>query len=472
MIARIAAVGIVVIAVGVVAYLLLANGGGTTYKLKLMTSGQLVTGDEVWIGGQPVGSVDGLKLQSDNQVEVDITLEDEYAPLYEGTTAVVRAQGLSGVANRYVAIQPGPNIDGADELEEGQVITADKTKSIVEIDQFFDMFGPQTRRGLAAFVQGLSQAVTGCDRRTNTSNPEDCSGAAGAESARRVNQAALYLNPAISTTTRLVNEVTTDERSLVNLIVNTASVSTAVAERRSDLEGLISNTNTTLGAIGDESDSLTATLNLLPFTLRRANTTFVNLRATLDDLTVLVDESKPATRDLAPFLAELRPLVDDARPTIRDLRLLIRTPGADNDLIDLLRLLPDLQEIASPTFRNTVRALQKTQPVIDFIRPYTPEIEGWFRDFGQGAAYYDANGHYARIGPYFGAFTSNPGAAGNFVLSPRTPGSGRLEGLQDFDERCPGQSTQIRPDNSNNPNNSFFNNIDCDRSEIAPGQFP
>ena len=42
--------------------------------------------------------------------------------------------------------------------------------------------------------------------------------------------------------------------------------------------------------------------------------------------------------------------------------------------------------------------------MLEFARPYIPELVGWFRDFGVGAANYDANGHYARIQPIFNAF--------------------------------------------------------------------
>ena len=72
--------------------------------------------------------------------------------------------------------------------------------------------------------------------------------------------------------------------------------------------------------------------------------------------------------------------------------------------------MPQLQRVASPAFRNGRQALIKAQPVLEFARPYTPELVGWFRDFGQGAANYDANGHFARIQPIFNAFqfTDNP----------------------------------------------------------------
>src|SRR5204862_7086347 len=140
------------------------------------------------------------------------------------------------------------------------------------------------------------------------------------------------------------------EGALTRFLVNSSQAVTAIAERRNDLSGLVGNANQTAGAIAAENVALDRALQLLPTTLRRANTTFVNLRATLDDLDVLVAASKPATKRLAPFFAQLRPLVHDARPTIHDLSLLIRRSGPNNDLVDLLRKAPNLENTARPVF--------------------------------------------------------------------------------------------------------------------------
>ena len=43
--------------------------------------------------------------------------------------------------------------------------------------------------------------------------------------------------------------------------------------------------------------------------------------------------------------------------------------------------------------------------MLKFLRPYTPDLVGWLRDFGQGSANYDANGHFARIQPIFNAYS-------------------------------------------------------------------
>ena len=182
---------------------------------------------------------------------------------------------------------------------------------------------------------------------------------------------------------------------------------------------------------------------------------------------MLVAESKPATKDLAPFLRELRPLVADARPTIRDLRTLVRRDGDDNDLTDATQKLPALQRVATPAFRNGREALVKAQPVLEFLRPYTPDLTGWLRDFGAGAANYDANGHFARIQPIFNAFQFNDNAAGG-VLTPIPP-SQRFDGLETNQlRRCPGGASQPAADGSA-PWRDASGTLDCDPNQVPPG---
>ena len=242
---------------------------------------------------------------------------------------------------------------------------------------------------------------------------------------------------------------------------------TALADRRDDLSQLVGNTNTTARAIGDENVALGQALGLLPTTLRRANTTFVNLRATLDDLDVLVAASKPATKDLAPFLRELRPLVQESEPTIRDLSLLVSRPGADNDLTDATKQFPKLQNAASPAFTSSRQALEKAQPVLEFLRPYAPELVGWFRDFGQSAANYDANGHFARVQPIFNAFSFTDNPAGGTLLP--IPPSQRFNGWETNQlRRCPGAASQPAADGSS-PWRDTSGTLDCDPSEVPPG---
>jgi phospholipid/cholesterol/gamma-HCH transport system substrate-binding protein len=447
--ARILAVGAIVLGVIVVAAVLLSSGSDPTYKLRFQNAGQLVKGDEVQVGGRAVGGITDIELTDDNQAQVTIEMR-ELAPLHEGTTAVIRATSLSGIANRYIALTLGPS--SRPELRDGATIDTERTTTPVDLDQLFNTLDPKTRKGLQDVVQGSAEQYAGKEREAN--------------------QSAKYFNPFIASTGELVREVNSDDEALTRFIVESSALVTALAERRDDLSSLVANANATAGAIANENTAFANSLELLPTTLRRGNTTFVNLRSTLDDLDVLVDASKPVAPRLAPFFRELRPLVAEARPTISDLRRLVRQRGANNDAVELLRKAPGLSRVTGPFSRNAVTTLQKSLPVVEFVRPYAPELVGWLRDFGQSAAPYDANGHYARIAPQFNAFQFTDSPAGP-TLTPQDP-SARFNqnGVPNYffpaPRRCPGAASQPPADGSA-PWRDSSGTLDCDPAVVPPG---
>ncbi len=440
-IARGAVLGALLAVVAVLAIIVLGDGGGTQYKLIFQNAGQLVTGDDVQIGGRRVGNVDDILLTDNNQAEVVVSVEEPYAPLHEGTTATIRLTSLSGVANRYVALAPGPN--NAPEIPADGRLEVEHTTSVVDLDQLFNALDPRTRRGLQQFFQGSATQYEG--------------------QGRNVNLAARYFNPFLSTTDQLVKEIARDQETLERAIVAGASVTGAVAQRAPQLTSLVTNLNGMMGAIAAENDSLSQALAVLPDTLRQGNSTFVDLRATLDDLDPLLAASRPAAAVLPRFFREFTPLLNEARPTFENLSLIVSQPGAFNDATDAVQNLPRLQRIGSQAFGSAITAMRRGQPVIDFLRPYSPDLVGWFRDFGQSAANYDANGHYARVMPIFGAFQYQ---ASDDTLQP-VPPSQRLAGLQSgFTRRCPGAASQPRPDGSNPFAPAGF---DCDPTDVLPG---
>jgi phospholipid/cholesterol/gamma-HCH transport system substrate-binding protein len=445
-VARVAALAALVIAVVVVAVLLLSDDGGKEYKVQLINAGQLVNGDDVQIGGRRIGSIESISLTNNNQAQLKIKVDSDFSPLHEGTKAVVRATSLSGIANRYLALSPGPN--SAPALPDGATLPTTSTTSIVDLDELFNTLNPATRAGLQNVIQGSATQYAG----------------KGAQA----NRAAEFFNPALSTTSQLINEVLSDQRTFTAFVVDASNLVSTIAERRGDLAALVGNANATAAAIASENTALAQTLGLLPGTLRKANTTFVNLRATLDDLDKLTAASKPVAPKLAPFFKTLRPLLREARPTVRDLSALIETPGPNNDLIDILHKTPSLAQQFGVSSQLTIRSLQKSQPVVTFIRPFAPELIGWIRDFGQGASSYDANGHYARISPIFNAysFTANPTGG---ILTP-VPPVGRSQFAQtDQLKRCPGAASQP-PEDKSAPFLDDGNLVgQCDPKQVPPG---
>jgi phospholipid/cholesterol/gamma-HCH transport system substrate-binding protein len=431
------ALAALVVAIALAALAMFGDGDSYRVKAVFQSAGQLVSGNEVRVGGQPVGTITEIDLDDSAQAVVTMEIEEDLAPLHRGTSATIRATSLSGIANRYVSVKPGPN--SAPEIDHGGEIGADETSAPVDLDVLFNTLDAETREGLRNFVRG-------------SGNQYDGRAQEAAESVK-------YFAPFLSSTTRLTSELALDQAVLERFLVDGAATVSALAERRDDLAGLVVNTNAAMDAIADESSSLERALDLLPDTLRKANTTFVNLRATLDDLELLVQESKPATRELAPFLRELRPLVTDATPTVGDLRDLIRTPGANNDLIELTAGQPRLARLTATVFPRAIRALDRSQPVVEYARQYTPDIAGWLTKFAEVAGYYDANGHYARVMPVFSPTVNQGGQLE--AVDPRR----RLEGYErGILRHCPGAAMQPPPDGS-----APVPARGCDTSDTPPG---
>jgi phospholipid/cholesterol/gamma-HCH transport system substrate-binding protein len=304
------------VVVGVVAVVVVLFGIGDddyTYKARFINASQLVKGDQIEIGGTAVGSINSIDLTSDGRAEITLSLQHKYGPLRHGTKAIVRQASLSGVANRYIDLQPGPGTNAA--LAPGDILDTDHTTTAVDLDQVFNVFGPRQRKALSQLIRGFSNTYAG--------------------NSRKANAGWLYLNPALASSARLFQVLNSDPNQLRHFIDANGRLVTDVAARQQDLAGLVNNLANTTRAIGSQRAALSDAIVHLPPFMRKANTAFVNLRATLDDLKPLVDESKPVAKKLRPFLHQLRPLALNARPTIRDLSQLVRKAGPNNDLIDL-----------------------------------------------------------------------------------------------------------------------------------------
>lgn len=443
--ARIAAT-LAVLAAFVLAGVLLFGGGGTSYRYTMVfeTGGQLVTGNQVLIAGQPIGTIDSIDLTDDSQAAVDVTLD---RPLTEGTSVVVRSTSLSGVANRYISVQMGP--DNAERIDEGGTISGTDTTSPVDIDQLFDIFRPKERRALQKFIQGNATVYSG--------------------KGKLANRAYKFLNPALSASDRLFAELSSDSQALQRFLVDGAKTFGAIADRRDDLSSLVVDANTALGAVANQNDSLDRSLVALAPTLRQANTTFVNLRTTLDDLDPLVAASYPATENLAPFLRRLQTVAKDSRPVFKDLGKVVNLPGKSNDLADALQQLPTVRDEGDTAFPSAIAAMDSSQDNLAFFRPYGPDVFGLVSKLGQASAYYDANGHYARITPAAANIFNYD--AGSNQLNPIYNERGQQYDALDFGifRRCPGGGTQQAADLSN----PFLDDgnlgvADCDPNDLPP----
>jgi phospholipid/cholesterol/gamma-HCH transport system substrate-binding protein len=418
-IGRVAAVAAVAIAVVVVAVILLS--GGTSYQVKAVfqDASQIVSGDQVEIGGNAVGTVSNISLTPDGQAQLTLDINNsDYTPLHQGTEATVRLASLSGVANRYVDLRLGPA--SAPQIPTGGVIPTTYTTSAVDIDQLFNTLNPPTLKGLQNLIQGTASQYAG-------KGPE-------------VQAAWQYLNPAVAASSALFAELNRhDGGDFTNFVTKSSKLLSDIAVKQADLSALVKNLGTTTQALASQKTALGQSIQQLPGFMALADTTFVNLRSSLDQLTPLVNVSKPVAPKLQKYLVQLRPLAQNAVPTVRNLANLICSNGSkpcspsnpgQNDLIQLLELNELLANAtcgnsgATSTCNGTLAAngqqrlgafpqstiaLNNSTPELATARPYAIDLTGWFEGFTHPGVI-DANGGTSRVAPVVGVGSIENGA--------------------------------------------------------------
>ena len=517
-IGRIAALGAVIAGAVLVALLLFGvGGGGYEVNAKFLNAAQLVKGNLVQVGGVRAGSVKDIDVTDDGYAVIKMSVKDDFAPLKRGTKAVIRQASQSGIANRYIElIPPGgegaeasdiarksgkrsePNAEIAEpgNLPDGSTIDTDNTTTQVDLDSLFNTLDPSTRKALQDFFKGSAAQYEGRGKEANLGYH--------------------YLNPALSTSSRLFNELNRDTPRLERFLVDSSKLVTALADRRDDLAALIGNLNQTTRAIGNEKVALADAIGRLPDFMRKSNTTFVNLRAALNDVDPLVNASKPVAKRLRTFLPLASDFARDARPTVRDLSVTVKKKGSDNDLIDLTKTFGPLAEIALDKKNRTVdytgtqpvgtlspksnghpvnvgevqgafpeisKALTDSAPIIGFGRPYTVDLFGWFDDFSTPGGY-DALGGYSRAVLYLNAFAFNntvptcPAAlriAGGGcqlvgpALGERGPAFINIAKTEQY-FRCPGGAETPAADGSNVLSKEEQDALDCKDEHRATGE--
>jgi phospholipid/cholesterol/gamma-HCH transport system substrate-binding protein len=437
---RIAAVLALLVAIVLVVVLVVGGGSSYTVTAAFSNASQLVTGNNVSVAGAPVGSVKSISLSDDGQALVKMEISDgAYSPLPEGTHATIRSASLSGIANRYVDLALPAQSDGKTISSGGTITQADTTPE-VDLDQLFNTLNKPTVNHLQQVIQGFARAYDGVGAKAN--------------------KGFYYLNPFLSTSRRVFGELNSDQANLEGLVVDAAGLTSTLDAKSPEISSLVANLNGMLGTIGAQQQSLASAVGQLPDFMRQFNTTAVNLRAALDDVQPLIDATRPVARKLQPFAKRLRGFARDSVPTVRNLSGIIKRKGAANDLIELTRLQDPLAAIGvGPVNRNgasrpgalpaSADALKNSLDQISMLRAYSPELTGWFDDFGH-SGFPDAFGGIGRISTTLNTFSVGPPSAGipcNALLTiigggcQALNGNDLLSGLGiKYLQRCPGSN--------------------------------
>jgi phospholipid/cholesterol/gamma-HCH transport system substrate-binding protein len=420
-VARLVALGALAIAVIVVVIVLLTSGSSYTLYAEFTDAGQLVSGDLVTVAGHPVGSVGTPKLGQDGLAVIPLNISDSsVTPLRRGTTATIGQLSLTGVSNRFVSLNPGAGAT----IPSGGTLPATQTRGIVDLDTLLDSLTPQVRTSLQRIIKTGAYLMSG-------STPG------------QLNQAIHYLNPALSQTAALGNEIVADKFALDRLVSSTAQVASTLAARDPQLAGAVTNTAAALREVASQRTALEDSLTRAPAVLSQGTGVLTDLNFALGVLNPALRALQPVAPRLTALLRKVVPAAAGAIPTVEGVAALV--PSAEKSL----GALPSLVAKAVPAINSLGKALPQVTPILSGLRPYAADaVAGFFGGVGgYSGGYYDANGHYVRLSALFG-----PGSSSglltllNGVQGQLPPFNGTRFGLL---ATCPGGSVEPSPNGGN-----------------------
>ncbi len=403
------------------AVILAARGGNDPHYLhaQFLDAGQLNTGGKVSVATRPIGRIQEISLADNGLADVKLKIADDAWPLHEGTQFAIRLTSQVGVANRYIAVQPGSVT--ARPLKDGETLGLSNTQGIVDVDQTLNDFTPKVRKDLRRLLTNSERAIDGVAPYGNE---------------------ALTLSPALlGDSDELLSQINADTPAFRRLLSAGGRVSGAIARNSDAVTESIGNTARLLQALDRQRGALAGSLRKAPPVLTRSTRTLRNLRHALDTtVRPLLKQLQPAAKPLASILEDLPTLARQGVPALQQVRALL--PPATR----AANLLGPLAKVAIPAYEQTGKAIDSSMPQLVAAREYAPDIlVGTAIGFTQTAGFYDANGHYARIN----FVTGDDGLIGSLdhaFGSPLTSGYS----VQHF-APCPGGAAGRVKDGSNRP---------------------
>jgi phospholipid/cholesterol/gamma-HCH transport system substrate-binding protein len=237
----------------------------SSYHATFAEASRLKAGQDVRIAGVPVGTVNAVKLNPDNSVDVAFDVNKRYQ-LYTSTRAVVRYENLVG--DRYLEITSGPG--ELRKLPPGGTIARENTQPALDLD---------------ALLGGLRPVLKGLD----------------GDKVNEVSNAVIEL-------------LQGQGGAIQNLLANTSSFSQNLANRDQLIGDVINNLNTVLGTVDEKGAQFNASVDELQKLI-------TGLAEGRDPIAGAIGPLASAENDLTEMLkASRRPLqgvIENARPFLQ-----------------------------------------------------------------------------------------------------------------------------------------------------------
>lgn len=265
----------------------LGFGAGREYRAVFTSASSLEEGDDVRVAGVSVGEVKDVEHHERTRAMVTFRVKAD-VPMTTSTLAEVRFQNLVG--DRYLALEPGEDPDGAAALDEDDVIPVSRTRPSLDLTVLFNGFQP------------LFTAL----------NPE------------QVNE--LSLN--------LVQVLQGEGGTIQGLLERTGSLTNALADRDKLIGEVITNLSGTLETVNRNEEELQLLVTELEGWLGKLARDRKTIGSSLDNISGL-------TEVVADLLQEGRPLLKADIAELRKVSELLTRPENEKIVVRLLDRLPE-----------------------------------------------------------------------------------------------------------------------------------
>jgi phospholipid/cholesterol/gamma-HCH transport system substrate-binding protein len=258
-----------------------------TYEAEFTNVSGLKSGDFVRIAGVEVGKIKDISIRRDAVALVTFSADDSVM-LTQGTRAAIRYENLIG--GRYLALEEGAG--GVARLTPGQTIPLARTAPALDLDALIGGFRP------------LFRAL----------DPDQVNALSG----------------------QLVAVFQGQGQTIGSFLDQTASLTSALADRDDVIGQVITNLNVVLGSLSEHSDQLGKTVDSLAQLVN-------GLEGRKDDISNAVGYGNAAAGSIADLLVQARPPLQN---TVHQTGRVAGLVAADGAYVDnLLKTLPDTYRV-------------------------------------------------------------------------------------------------------------------------------
>jgi len=354
---------------------------------------------EMRFKGIPVGVIKKVELKGSRAV-ITATYKAKYGRIYRNAKVELRPNTPLMDMSLDVVNRGTPD---AGVLSGDEPLPAGRTRVTVNVDDVLNVLRSDVRSRLTDLLDNLGNGLQ--DR--------------GAQ----LREAVVELTPLLDVAGRITHQIATRERITRELVHNTATLMSTLAERDKDLRGMVLTAGSALSALKQGTPDLAATLDVLPSTLERLNTSFAALRGALGDTNGAVRALYPVADQVPSALTALRELSTSAAPAIRALQ---RPVKALVPFSDALRPV-------SGDLRQSVDALLPQAPVVDrtskTLAACEKGVQGFFQWTASLGKFGDLRGPVPRGNLVAGVQSLSVASPNEFALPSCAPGKpigGRL----------------------------------------------